>query len=145
MKLLGLLPGIIATVARVFTGASEKSAAAILESALQTISPKERAELEAALIEHEARLAAIDLEALKAMVAETNTMTASEDGYVRRARPTGLYALYVVVLALAGALIAGVTIDPAAILTLVTPLGGASAYYMKLRSDDKRTRNGNGA
>ena len=61
-----------------------------------------------------------------------------EDKYVSRARPTGVYVSYLVALGFSGALIAGVQIDPTAILTLIGPLIGGSAFYTHKRTQEKR-------
>jgi CRISPR/Cas system-associated protein Csm6 len=89
-------------------------------------------------------LAELDLEKLKVDAgivesAETTdrVMIASEDKYVSRARPTGLYIYYLVTLAITGGLLWGKQIDPTAILTLVGPLTGTAAFYIHKRTMEK--------
>ena len=63
---------------------------------------------------------------------------AQEDKYVKRARPTGLYIFYVAALTVTVALVAGVSMDTGAILTILGPLGGYGGWYSFNRSQDKR-------
>ncbi len=61
-----------------------------------------------------------------------------EDRYVSRARPTGVYVAYLVCSGFALALILGVKIDPTAMLILIGPLIGGSAFYSHNRTKEKR-------
>lgn len=137
LSLLGLLPAVLRTVGKIIGRPAEADAiAGTVERA--DIPPEKREELAAALASYEVQLRQLDVEALKAMISETTTMVQSGDKYVSRARPTGLYVAYAITVALAVGLIAGVDLDPTAILTILTPCWGASGYYMHLRSEDKR-------
>lgn len=100
------------------------------------LTPEQRLAIESAADEHEKEMTELAL-------SETNLMIQSEDKYVSRARPTGLYVAYVSSIAMVIALISGTHIDAAAILTLMGPLYGAQGYYMHLRTKEKMN-GGNG-
>lgn len=99
---------------------------------------------QAALQQYELQMRELSLVELKteidAKVDLMKTEIKSEDAFVRRARPTGLYISYLVSMGLAGALIAGVEIDAAAVLTLIGPLMGFSGWYTYNRTQEKKTR-----
>jgi hypothetical protein len=99
------------------------------------LTPEQRVAIEAAAQEHEKEMSELAL-------SETNLMIQSEDKYVKRARPTGLYVAYACSITMTVALITGTHIDAAAILTLMGPLYGAQGYYMHLRTKEKMNGNG---
>lgn len=99
------------------------------------LTPEQRLALEALEKEHVREMTELAL-------SETNLMIQSEDRYVSYARPTGLYVAYLGSIGLVVALIAGVSIDPTAILTLMGPLYGAQGYYMHLRTKEKMNGHG---
>jgi hypothetical protein len=104
----------------------------------EDLSPEQRA----LLASHEVALRELAFKELEteinAKVDLMKTEIKSEDPYVRRARPTGLYISYICSLALVGAVVAGVDVDPTAILTLLGPLMGFSGWYSYNRSQDKK-------
>lgn len=100
------------------------------------LTPEQRLAIENATNEHEKEMTDLAL-------SETNLMLQSQDKYVSRARPTGLYVAYACSVGMVVALITGTHIDAAAILTLMGPLYGAQGYYMHLRTKEKMN-GGNG-
>lgn len=107
------------------------------------LTPEQRLAIETATQEHEKEMRQLDIEELKEVMSETSLMIQSNDKYVARARPTGLYVAYSCSIAMVIALITGTHIDAAAILTLMGPLYGAQGYYMHLRTKEKMN-GGNG-
>ena len=98
-------------------------------------------EQQTALANHEIQLKELALRELETEIAAKvdlmKTEILSEDAYVRRARPTGLYISYIVSAGLAAALVFGVEVDAAAILTLIGPLMGFSGWYTYNRTKEK--------
>jgi hypothetical protein len=113
-----------------------------VEGALDAIMDNPTPEQEAQLQQFEVQMKELALKELEteidAKVELMVTEIKSEDAFVRRARPTGLYISYLVMTGLAAALVAGVDIDATAILTLVGPLMGYSSWYSHNRSSDKK-------
>lgn len=107
------------------------------------LTPEQRVALETAVMANRKEMRQLDIEELKTVMSETSLMIQSDDKYVKRARPTGLYVAYACSIAMTIALIAAVKIDAAAILTLMGPLYGAQGYYMHLRTKEKMN-GGNG-
>jgi len=140
MGLLGLLPNIIKTAARVLGLSKVEDVVSALESG--NMPPEKRVELQLALQSHEQAMKALSIEELKTVMSETSLMIQSEDLYTKRARPSGLYAAYLISIALVVALIAGVKIDATAILTICGPLYGAQAYYIGQRTREKLNGHG---
>ena len=99
-------------------------------------------ELQVQLQQYELSLRQLARDELKdeidAKVDLMKTEIESGDPFVRRARPTGLYISYLVSLGLAAALIFGVDLDPAAVLTLIGPLMGFSGWYTYNRTQEKK-------
>ena len=100
------------------------------------LTPEQRLAIESATATHEKEMTELAL-------SETNLMLQSEDKYVKRARPTGLYVAYACSIAMTITLIVGTHVDAAAILTITAPLYGAQGYYMHLRTKEKMNGNGN--
>jgi hypothetical protein len=94
VNLLSILPGVLKTVARV-TGLAPLANAADLLSTAQ-IPPEKQLELQQALMEHELAMKQAAVEEYKATVDVIKTEATSEDKYVRRARPSFLYLMYIV-------------------------------------------------
>lgn len=105
------------------------------------LTPEQRVALETAVLEQQKEMRQLDIEELKQVMSETSLMIQSEDNYVKRARPTGLYVAYACSIAMTIALLTGTTIDAVAILTLMGPLYGAQGYYMHLRTKEKMNDN----
>jgi hypothetical protein len=135
MNLIGLLPGVLLTVGKVLGIGGLDSAADAITSA--TMSPDLKVKLELALQEHEAEMKRLGIEELKTVLSETNAMIASPDKFVARARPTGLYVAYAISVALTVSLVAGLNIDPTAVLTICGPLYGAQSLYIHSRTKEK--------
>ena len=133
MSLLSLLPGVLKTIAKV-TGLDAMGRVA---DVLASLPPDQQAAVQAALLEHEAKMKALGIEEMKAAMSESLAMIASEDKYVKRARPTGLYIFYVVTAAIAIGMLFGVTVDPTAVLTLLAPLAGVTGTYVFRRTTEK--------
>lgn len=134
--LLKLLPTILHTVGK-FTGLEAVTKAAEALSGAPPLSPEKAAELEVALGAQTVELRKVELEELRALLAEQTAEVQSEDRFVSRARPSGLYAFYAVSVAVAVALLAGVKIDPTAILTVIAPLAGVGGTYVVSRTREK--------
>jgi len=139
--LLGLIPGILRTIASITGLSPVKEAADAIQNA--QLSPEKLAELQEALQRHELAMKALSVDELKTAVSESVAMITSPDKYVSRARPSGLYAAYAISTALAVALVFGVKIDAAAILTLMGPMYGAASVYVWRRTSEKLGGNGN--
>lgn len=141
MGLIDILSGAIKVVGKIIPGLGDK--AKDVAEAIAGAPPELRAAMQAELHEHEKAMKALSVEELKTVLSETQLMVQSDDKYIARARPTGLYIAYLCSVALAAALIFGVKLDAAAILTLMGPLYGAQGYYMHLRTKEKMN-GGNG-
>ncbi len=139
--LLNLLPNILKTVGKI-TGIGLVSDAGDALSKAQ-LTPEQQVALQTALAEHEEKMAQLSLDQFKTAMSETIAEVQSPDKYVSRARPTGLYIFYAVSAAIAAAMIAGIKIDPTAILTVVGPLAGTGGYYIYARTQENIAR-GNG-
>ena len=113
-----------------------------VEGAIRAFEDDPSPEAQAVLAQLDVQLRELALEELQteinAKVDLMKTEIKSEDAYLRRARPTGLYISYLVSVGLAGALIAGVEMDAAAVLTLMGPLMGFSGWYTYNRTQDKK-------
>jgi len=137
LPLLSLLPGALKAIAKVTgLGVAEKAADAL--AGLQ-----ETPELRAALLEHEQKMKALGIEEMKTAMSESLAMIGSDDKFVKRARPTGLYIFYAVSAAIAIGMLFGVQIDPTAVLTILAPLAGVGGTYVYRRTTEKL--NGGGA
>lgn len=128
IPLISLIPKIVKTAGKVLGIDSLGDIVDALDKNRMT--PEQRIAVEAALREHEKEM-------LEVVLSETNLMIQSEDKYVKRARPTGLYVAYAISIGLSAALIFGVKVDAASILTICAPLYGAQGYYMHLRTKEK--------
>lgn len=135
IPLLSLLPAALKAIAKVTGLDVVKQAGDALASAQFT--PEQQTELKQALMAHEAEMARLSLEDFKVAMSESLAEIQSPDKFVSRARPFGVYAACVITSALAVALIAGVTVDTAAILTLIAPMWGQAAWYTFNRTREK--------
>lgn len=133
IPLISLIPKIVKTAGKVLGIDSLGDIVDALDKNRMT--PEQRIALDAAMKEHEKEM-------LGLVLSETNLMIQSDDKYVKRARPTGLYVAYAISIGLSVALIFGVKVDAAAILTICAPLYGAQGYYMHLRTKEKMNGNG---
>lgn len=138
--LLGLLPSILKSVAKVSGLSVVADAADALQKAQLT--PEQQAELQESLQRHEAAMKELSVEEMKTAMSESLAMLSSADKYVSRARPTGLYAFYAVSAAIAVGMLCGVHVDATAILTVLTPLGGVSGVYVYARTKEKLSLGG---
>lgn len=115
-----------------------------LDTILDNPTPEQRAQLQA----FEIQLRELALEELQTEIdAKVGLMTAeiqSEDAYVRRARPTGLYVFYIaIILQTVATIIATFTsfaVPVEAFISITTPLAGYSGWYAWNRSQDKKNR-----
>lgn len=133
--LLGLLPKLIKIVGKV-TG-NDKITEAGDALAGTALTPEQNVQLQIALSEHAVELAKVGADELKALISEAIAATQSEDPWVRRARPMGLYCAYLVTMVLVGAMIFEVKLDTGAIATLIVPLFGNAAWYTHNRTKEK--------
>ena len=140
--LLGLLPGILRTVASITGLAPVKEAAEAIASAQLT--PEQQATLQEALLRHEQAMKALSVEELKSAVSESVAMVQSSDKYTSRARPTMLYVATGITAVLC--VIVGIAVlkstkielgTVGAIVSLMTPLWGAGGYYIYARTREK--------
>jgi len=153
--ILDVLPAILQTVSKV-TGLSNVGD---VVNALtgNTLPPEQKVALQQAMLEHENALAQINADQFKSVLTESLAEINSEDNYVKRARPTGLYVGYAVVAflaALQGFLLAKAVLhnppfsptwlDTGTMTTILTPLFGTGGLYMWLRTKEKTTSNGAG-
>lgn len=141
MNLLKLIPNLLKAAAGILGVDSVKDVVDAISN--NKLTPEQRVALDAAMKEHELAMKQVGLDELKTVLSETQLMLASQDKYVSRARPTGLYIAYTCSIAMTIALVTGTSVDAAAILTLMAPLYGAQGYYMHLRTKEKMN-GGNG-
>lgn len=141
ISLLKVLPGVLKAAAKVLGLDIGKAVEAIVG---EQLTPEQQSALNLAMLDHEIAMKQIGLDELKTVLSETQLMLSSEDKYVSRARPTGLYIAYACSVAMTIALVTGTAVDAAAILTLMAPLYGAQGYYMHLRTREKMNGNGHG-
>jgi holin (3TMs family) len=106
------------------------------------MTPEQRLAIEASANEHEEEMERLNIEAMKVAMQESLAMVTSEDKFVKRARPFGLYSFYLASLALVVAEIAGAKVDPTAILTILAPLAGVGGTYVYKRTQEKLNGNG---
>lgn len=141
MNLLSLLPAVLKTLGKV-TGLNVFGEASAAVSTL-TLPPEKQAELQEALLTHEATMKQLSIDEMRTAMSESLAMIASPDKYVSRARPTGLYIFYGVSAVIAIGMLAGVKIDPTAVLTILAPLAGVGGTYVYQRTQEKIASNGN--
>src|SRR3990172_2637795 len=135
-----ILPGVLKAVGRILGIDVVKQAGEALGQA--TLSPQEEGAIQTALLEHEVTMRQLSIDEMKTAMAESLAMIASPDKWVSRARPTGLYIFYLITAAIAIGMLAGVKIDPAAVLTILSPLGGVGGLYVYKRTQEKVNGNG---
>ena len=114
-----------------------------IKGALDALDDSPDPQVQAALQQFEVQMKELALEELQteidAKVDLMKTEIQSQDAFVRRARPTGLYISYIVSVGLATALILGQEVDAAAVLTLIGPLMGFSGWYTYNRTQEKKS------
>jgi hypothetical protein len=135
VAILAALPSLLKTIGKI-TGITKVTEAGDALGATQ-LPPEKQAELEMALAAHAVELAKVSAGELATIVSESNAATASEDAFVRRARPAGLYVAYAITTALAVAMIAKIPLDTGAIATLILPLFGNAMWYTHSRTSEK--------
>lgn len=140
LPLLALLPAALKTIAKI-TGLDIVGKAGDVLASTQ-LSPEKQAELQQAMLAHEAQMKALGIEEMKAAMSESMVMLGSDDKYVKRARPTGLYIFYAITAAIAVGMLLGVEIDPTAVLTILAPLAGVGGTYVYRRTTEKLGGNG---
>ena len=104
LPILGVLPKAISTIARIVgpgRGNKLKDAADVLSEftgdvKANRIPPEQMAELEQAMMKHEAEMKRLDVEERKDARELIREEGRSEDPWVRRARPTFLWLIYLV-------------------------------------------------
>ena len=129
--LLPELSKVLSAAADVIPGGSVlKDAAALLGSGTQ-LTPEQQLALQTEVDKHESDM-------LSALNAESIAEVQSPDKYVARARPTGLYIAYLCTLGMVGALVAGAKLDTGAMLTLLGPCWGQTAWYTYQRTQEKK-------
>ena len=141
IPLLSLIPKILKVAGSILGVDSIQGVVDAIEG--NKLTPEQKLALETAVQEHEKEMRALDIDELKQVMSETSLMIQSQDKFVSRARPTGLYVAYACSIAMVVTLMTGTHIDAAAILTLMGPLYGAQGYYMHLRTKEK-LNGGNG-
>lgn len=136
MNFLPFLPGILKTLGKVLGVKVFDDAANVLTNT--QIPPEKQAELQEAMLAHEAQMEQIRSDELKTIVSQALAEAQSADAYVRRARPTGLYIFYLTSGAIAIGMLLGVKIDPTAVLTILGPLAGVGGTYVYQRTQEKK-------
>lgn len=149
MDFLGILSGAIKTVGGILHVPGADALADAIKP--ENIPPEKQAELQAALMVHEEKMKALGIEELKTQIegfkattddmkvalSESLAMIQSQDKYVSRARPTGVYAATAITAALAIGEICGAKIDSGAMIYLLAPLWGNSMWYATQRTKEK--------
>lgn len=135
MDLLGILPGALKVVGKITGLDIIKQAGEALEGS--SLKPEQKVELEKALLDYNKEIRKLDIEELKTVLSENLAMIQSDDKYVARARPTGLYIFYIVSATLAIGMLFGFKPDPTAILTILGPLAGVGGTYVYKRTQEK--------
>ena len=133
--LLGLLPKLIKTAAGILGVDSVKDVVDTLQN--NKLTPEQRVALETALQQHEKEMRALDIEELKTVMSESLAEIQSTDKFTSRARPFGVYTACAITAALAVAMMFGVKLDTGAIITLIAPLWGQTAWYTYKRTQEK--------
>lgn len=134
MNLLSLLPKVLQTVARI-AGIDVTP----IVSAISGLPPEKKLELETAIMNHELEMQKLDVAALSQLVDEAKAATTSEDKFVRRARPMGLYVAYLITAIIAiGVLLNLVKQETWPLIAeIILPLYGNAAYYSHNRTKEK--------
>lgn len=112
----------------------------VLEEAAKVLERvQDTPEMRVALREHEQEMKKLANEEMQIANQEALAMIASEDKFVSRARPTGLYLFYVAAISLVIAHIFGKTIDPTFVWSVLAPLAGTGGLYVWKRTQEKLT------
>ncbi len=135
MSILSIIPGILRTIGSVLGIGKATEVATSLEQ--MTLTPDQRATLQAAMAEHELQLKQLSIDELKAVMSESLAEIQSSDKFTSRARPFGVYVACLITTGLAAAIIAGVHLDTGAVVTLIAPLWGQTAWYTYQRTREK--------
>lgn len=98
MDFLGILKGALGVIGDVTGIGILKQASA----AIETIPPEKQAEIQVALLAHEAQMKQLGIDEMKIAISESLAMINSSDKYTSRARPTALYAATIITAAMAG-------------------------------------------
>src|SRR5437762_14304640 len=142
MNLFSILPKVLQIAGNILGIGTLKDAGAAIKN-LQ-LSPEQEAQLNQALMVHEAAMKQLSIDEMKTAMSESLAMISSSDKYVSRARPTGLYIFYGVSAAIAIGMLFGVHVDATAILTILGPLAGVGGVYVYARTKEKLGANGIG-
>jgi hypothetical protein len=142
VKILGGVLKTAAGIAGIHLGSAEGG---VLEKAGEILERiKDTPEMRLETMKHEEELLRIANEEMKIANEESLAMLGSSDKFVARARPTGLYLFYIASLALVIAHIAGKTIDPTFVWSVLAPLAGTGGLYIWKRTSEKMNGNGHG-
>lgn len=133
MDFLGILKGALGVIGDVTGIGILKQASA----AIETIPPEKQAEIQVALLAHEAQMKQLGIDEMKIAISESLAMINSSDKFVSRARPFGVYAASIITAGLAIAMICSIKLDTGAIVYLLAPLWGSAAYYTFSRTKEK--------
>lgn len=137
MNVFDIVKGVLRTAAKV-AGVDIGGDGGVLEKAASILDRvKETPEMRAELLKHEEEMKRLATEEMHVANEEALAMIASQDRFVSRARPTGLYLFYGCSVALVLAHIAGVKIDPGVVTTILLPLGGTGGLYIWKRTAEK--------
>src|SRR5437762_10714139 len=123
MNLFSILPKVLQIAGNILGIGTLKDAGAAIKN-LQ-LSPEQEAQLNQALMVHEAAMKQLSIDEMKIAMSESVAMIQSDDTYTKRARPTALYAATAITAGLAAAMIFGSHLDTGAITALLLPLWGA--------------------
>ena len=136
MNLLALLPRVLKTVAKIAGVDVDPIINAITGDNLP---PEKRVELETAIMNHELEIKKLDVAALTTLVDEAKAATMSEDKFVRRARPFGLYVAYLFTLMMAVGILFHIVEEGmwTLISGMMVPLYGNAVYYTHNRTKEK--------
>jgi hypothetical protein len=118
-----------------------------VEGALDAIKNDPSPEVQARLADFDVQMRELALQEMQTEIdAKVDLMVAeiqSEDAYVRRARPTGLYVFYAAIIlqtlvTCTSVFFPGMNVPVEAFLSITTPLAGYSGWYAWNRSNDKK-------
>ena len=138
MNPLKLVGGVLKTAASLILPGLSPADSGVLNQAAEIVSRiKDTPEVRLAMLEHEQELKRLAIEEMRVANEESLAMIASDDKFVSRARPSGLYTFYVCAVAEIVAELLGADIDPVAILTILAPLAGVGGTYVLNRTREK--------
>lgn len=139
MNIFDIVKGVLKTAARVAgLDLGNPGKGSVLENAVEVLERmKDTPEMRDAIREHEREMKALSIEELKVVLSENLAMLQSEDKFVARARPTGLYFFYFLSGLLIIAHILGKTLDPTFVWSVLGPLGSVGGLYVWKRTQEK--------